>query len=223
MKTAVRDQVNALRRRGLLHAAGRADEGQPAGARRTRRWSRSCARIGIVPGQDFDASKLDAGPSPQRVPRGRLRPHHAAVQGQRRGQARSTAGPSRPRPASTAPTTCSGRSSPRSASAPTGRRTRSTRPRTKDADGQAATAGPTSTSCTSRQGPAAAGRRLLVADDVRRDYFFVANPLNRYSVSPRNDLKANPDGSVDLYIQNESPGKDKEVELAAGARRASSS
>jgi len=42
------------------------------------------------------------------------------------------------------------------------------------------------------------------------EYFFVANPLNRYTVSPRNNLKANADGSVDLYIQNESPGKDKE-------------
>jgi hypothetical protein len=42
------------------------------------------------------------------------------------------------------------------------------------------------------------------------EYFFVANPLNRYSLSPRQSLKSNPDGSTDLYIQNESPGKDKE-------------
>ena len=41
-------------------------------------------------------------------------------------------------------------------------------------------------------------------------YFFVDNPLNRYTLSQRNALKANPDGSVDLYIQHESPGKDKE-------------
>jgi hypothetical protein len=41
-------------------------------------------------------------------------------------------------------------------------------------------------------------------------YFFVANPLNRYSISARQDLKANADGSVDLYFQNESPGADKE-------------
>ena len=36
------------------------------------------------------------------------------------------------------------------------------------------------------------------------------NPLNRYSISPRQNLKPNADGSVDLYIQNESPGADKE-------------
>ncbi len=43
-----------------------------------------------------------------------------------------------------------------------------------------------------------------------KDYFFVDNPLNRYTLSQRNKLNANPDGSVDLYIQAESPGKDKE-------------
>ena len=42
------------------------------------------------------------------------------------------------------------------------------------------------------------------------DFFFVANPINRYSISPRQDLKANPDGSVDLLIQHESPGTDRE-------------
>jgi len=43
-----------------------------------------------------------------------------------------------------------------------------------------------------------------------KDYFFVDNPLNRYTLSQRNKLKANADGSVDLYLQAESPGKDKE-------------
>ena len=42
------------------------------------------------------------------------------------------------------------------------------------------------------------------------EYFFVANPLNRYTLSQRNKLKTNADGSIDLYIQHESPGKDKE-------------
>ncbi|WP_324617732.1 DUF1254 domain-containing protein [Microvirga pudoricolor] len=41
-------------------------------------------------------------------------------------------------------------------------------------------------------------------------YFFVSNPIDRYSISARQDLKANSDGSVDLYIQKDSPGPDKE-------------
>ncbi len=34
---------------------------------------------------------------------------------------------------------------------------------------------------------------------------FVANPLNRYSVSDRSGLVQNPDGSVDIYIQKAAP------------------
>lgn len=43
------------------------------------------------------------------------------------------------------------------------------------------------------------------------EYFFVDNPLNRYNVSSRSKFKPNADGSVNVYIQNESPGKDKEA------------
>lgn len=48
---------------------------------------------------------------------------------------------------------------------------------------------------------------LTMYDDK---YFFVNNPLNRYSISARQNLQTNPDGSTDLYIQKDSPGKDKE-------------
>src|SRR5262249_18593162 len=48
---------------------------------------------------------------------------------------------------------------------------------------------------------------LTMYDDK---YFFVNNPINRYAISPRQNLKSNPDGSTDLYIQKDSPGADKE-------------
>jgi len=39
----------------------------------------------------------------------------------------------------------------------------------------------------------------------------VANPLKRYAIGDRDKLKFNPDSSLDIYIQNQSPGKDKEA------------
>ena len=41
--------------------------------------------------------------------------------------------------------------------------------------------------------------------------FQVANSLNRFAVSDWMPFKYNDDGSLDLYFQNESPGKDKEA------------
>ncbi|MDP2355676.1 MAG: DUF1254 domain-containing protein [Beijerinckiaceae bacterium] len=41
--------------------------------------------------------------------------------------------------------------------------------------------------------------------------FFIANPVNRYSMSMRANPKFEADGSLVIYIQNESPGADKET------------
>jgi hypothetical protein len=41
--------------------------------------------------------------------------------------------------------------------------------------------------------------------------FQVANSLNRFAVSSWMPFKYNSDGSLDLYFQNESPGKDQEA------------
>ncbi len=42
------------------------------------------------------------------------------------------------------------------------------------------------------------------------NFFFVDNPLNRHQLSQRNAFIPNKDGSIDFYIQNKNPGKDKE-------------
>ncbi len=43
------------------------------------------------------------------------------------------------------------------------------------------------------------------------DGFFVPNPLNRVVLSQRDHFNFNDDGSLDLYIQSDSPGTDKEA------------
>ncbi len=43
---------------------------------------------------------------------------------------------------------------------------------------------------------------LTMADARER---FVANPINRYSVSDHSGLAQNPDGSLDIYLQNTAP------------------
>ena len=71
-----------------------------------------------------------------------------------------------------------------------------------------------------RQGRDSARERLLVDHVVRQGRFPVANDLNRNAIGDRDELKYNADGSLDIYFQNESPGKDKESNwLPAPARR----
>ena len=43
------------------------------------------------------------------------------------------------------------------------------------------------------------------------DAYLVDNPLNRYAVGDRSNMKPNQDGSLSIYIQSESPGTEKEA------------
>jgi hypothetical protein len=56
--------------------------------------------------------------------------------------------------------------------------------------------------------PADAFWSLTMYDE---DFFFVPNAIKRYDLAQRDKLVANADGAVDLYLQAESPGKDKEA------------
>lgn len=55
--------------------------------------------------------------------------------------------------------------------------------------------------------PAAAFWSLTMYDN---EGFQVPNPLNRFAIGDRDQLQFNDDGSLDIYVQTESPGQEKE-------------
>ncbi len=60
------------------------------------------------------------------------------------------------------------------------------------------------------QEPPVNGFWSITMYQIDQGWWFVPNALNKFTVSPRNNLKTNADGSITLYLQTESPGADKE-------------
>ena len=61
---------------------------------------------------------------------------------------------------------------------------------------------------------------LTMYNDHQR---LTTNPINRFAIGDRSQLKFNPDGSLDLYLQREAPDADKMSNWlpVAGARAGS--
>lgn len=60
------------------------------------------------------------------------------------------------------------------------------------------------------QAPPVNGFWSITMYEIDQGWWFVPNSLNKFTVSLRDNLKRNTDGSITLYFQNESPGADRE-------------
>ena len=209
MQTAVRTQVNALDIETYFDTLAKLLKTNPPTAQDAPIVARM-ARIGLVPGQDFDPSKLGFLDREviKTVPKLALLEmlHHLQQQKTTNGWLYFTAGVGnfgtdyvlRGMANALGP----GWNRPQDAVYPLSQ---------KDANGDAYNGAEHTYVMRFEKGqmpPAEAFWSLTMYDT---DFFFVPNPLNRYDLSQRNAFITNPDGSVDLYIQADSPGKDKEA------------
>lgn len=207
MKTAVRDQVNALDARAYFTLLAELMKANPPSAKDAPALA-SFAKIGLVPGKDFDAGKLDADFA-ARIPK--LAFDRIMLQFKVNDDVKHINGWNFTTKTGLYGTDYLmralitaiglGANRPQDAVYPTS---------LKDAKGGSYDGAHRYVMHFPKGHlPPVKGFWSLTMYD--ENYFFVANPLNRYSISARQKLKANPDGSVDLLIQHESPGADKEA------------
>lgn len=211
MKTAVRDQVNALDAKAYFALGCELMKSNPPSAADAP-FLEKIAAIGIVPGQDFDASKLNAALIDQ-IPRlgfARVMLHFKDSDGDVQningwGFTLKTGlyGTDYLQRALIAAIGL-GANRPQDAVYPTSTNPAGPLPFLRHYEGSE------NWVLTFPKGhlPPVQGFWSLTMYDEK--YFFVANPINRYSISPRQSLQANADGSIDILIQHKSPGADKE-------------
>ncbi len=206
MKTAVRDQVNRMDAKEYFTLLAQLMKKNPPAAADAPALARF-ARIGLVPGQDFDASKLDAD-FVKRIPQ--LAFDRIMLQFKINKEVQHINGWNFTTKTGIYGTDYLmralitaiglGANRPQDAVYPTS---------LKDAnDNDYAGSNKYVIHFERGQMPPTEGFWSITMYDG--NYFFVANPINRYSISPRQALKANPDGSTDIYVQKDSPGADKE-------------
>ncbi len=207
MKTPVRDQVNNLDAAAyfkMLATSLKLNPPAPADAPMVK----ELAKIGIVPGQDFDPSKVSADTMQQlnkavKAGQSRIMQHekHAGeiVNGWVFSTQTGQYGTDYLQRAFVAYIGL-GANLPQDAIYPTA---------TTDSQGNVLNgANHYVIHFDKGQLPPVHGFWSLTMYDAK--YFFVDNPLNRYTLSERDKLKSNSDGSIDLYIQHASPDKTKE-------------
>jgi hypothetical protein len=209
MKTAVRDQVDALGVNEYFSYLGRLMKTNPPVAEDAPIVAQM-AKIGLVPGQDLDGSELgtfdkEAIKSIPKAAQLKIMEYFKQAGKPVNGWMFTTkTGTYGTDYIQRALVTAIGLEAnrPQDAGYPTGE---------KDADGKELDAASNKYVMHFDKGqmpPVDGFWSLTMYDDK---YFFVPNPLNRYTLSQRNKFVTNPDGSVDLYLQAESPGKAKEA------------
>ncbi|HEX6013895.1 MAG TPA: DUF1254 domain-containing protein [Geminicoccaceae bacterium] len=206
MKTAVRDQVNGLDAVAYFTLLAELMKANPPSAADAPALARF-ARIGLVPGQEFDASKLDADFA-DRIPKlafdrimlqFKINPAMKDVNGWGYTTKTGLYGTDYLMRALVTAIGL-GANRPQDAVYPTS---------LKAADGAAYDgANRYVIRFAKGQTPPVSGFWSITM--YNSDYFFIADPLNRYSISPRQHLKTGPDGSVEIHVQHKSPGADKE-------------
>jgi hypothetical protein len=207
MKTPVRDQVNrmdAIAYFTLLAQLMKANPPYAADAAEVARF----AKIGLVPGQDFDASKLNAD-FVKRIPQ--VAQDRILLQAKLNNAVKSVNGWLYDTKTGIYGTDYLNRALVTAVGLGANRIQDAVYPFSKhDAEGHEYD-GANKYVMHFRKGelPPVNGFWSVTMYDT--DYFFVPNPINRYSISPRQGLKTNADGSTDLHIQNQSPGPDREA------------